>query len=304
MIQIHRYELESAATLNGRSSRRRFPGALIQVDGGYGCIHPWPELGDASLDQQLQALRTGLETPLTKRALICCQIDAQARREQRSLFENCIIPQSHATLVSFPTRAELDTLLADGFQAVKLKVNGADSQLVDHLRPLEGSEMKLRLDFNSTCDSATFLAFAQALPTRLKAQIDFVEDPVPFDSLTWNRLRAETGISFALDQEVMVTEPEAIDVQVWKPARSDRPAALHRLVVTSYMDHAVGQLYAAYEAARSGTTELCGLLTHPLFAPDPFFEQIHSQGPTLFAPSGTGMGFDDLLANLPWTPLH
>ncbi|MFR1411904.1 MAG: hypothetical protein ACLSUW_06140 [Akkermansia sp.] len=44
-------------------------GALIKTDeGGYGCIQPWPELGDATLQEELDALRKGRPLPLGVRA--------------------------------------------------------------------------------------------------------------------------------------------------------------------------------------------------------------------------------------------
>ena len=82
-----------------------------------------------------------------------------------------------------------------------------------------------------------------------------------------------------------------------------------RLTFTSYLDHAVGQLYAAWRAAEcapifGSQLGACGLLTHESFEPDPFFEQLGSEGARLVPPPGTGLGFDDLLETLPWKPLN
>ena len=78
--------------------------------------------------------------------------------------------------------------------------------------------------------------------------------------------------------------------------------------VTSYMDHAIGQMYAAYEAAvlkakYPDQVRECGLLTHTLFESDEFFEAIESKGPKLMAPGGSGLGFDDQLDRLSWKKL-
>ncbi|RYD25544.1 MAG: hypothetical protein EOP86_27180, partial [Verrucomicrobiaceae bacterium] len=76
------------------------------------------------------------------------------------------------------------------------------------------------------------------------------------------------------------------------------------VVFTSAMDHPVGQLFAAYEAARFGGPQLeAGLLTHRLFEADAFTEMLGSTGPVLRLPGGTGLGFDHLLESLPWLPL-
>jgi O-succinylbenzoate synthase len=80
------------------------------------------------------------------------------------------------------------------------------------------------------------------------------------------------------------------------------------VVLTSYMDHPLGQAFAAWEAARlalqfPGLVGICGLQTHHLFEPDGFVELLGPWSPQFQAPPGTGLGFDDLLAALPWTPL-
>ena len=70
------------------------------------------------------------------------------------------------------------------------------------------------------------------------------------------------------------------------------------------MDHAIGQLFAAYEAARyGGELEVCGLLTHHLFEADPFFELLTAEGAQLVPPGGPGLGYGDLLKSLPWMSL-
>ncbi|WP_395734421.1 hypothetical protein [Prosthecobacter sp.] len=53
-IYVHEYLLRSGVALNAVSMRRVFAGALICVDGGYGCVHPWPEFGDAPVEEQLR----------------------------------------------------------------------------------------------------------------------------------------------------------------------------------------------------------------------------------------------------------
>ena len=79
-IYVHEYLLRSGVALNAVSQRRVFAGALICVDGGYGCVHPWPEFGDAGIDEQLELLSCGITTPLTDAALRCAEKDGAARR--------------------------------------------------------------------------------------------------------------------------------------------------------------------------------------------------------------------------------
>ena len=75
------------------------------------------------------------------------------------------------------------------------------------------------------------------------------------------------------------------------------------------MDHAIGQSFAAWEAATAwrelgGRLDLCGLSTQHLFAEDPFFKKLHAYGGILEVDrNGTGLGFDDVLNDLPWRRL-
>ncbi|MFN4944323.1 MAG: hypothetical protein ACK5G9_11085, partial [Akkermansiaceae bacterium] len=78
-IWISPYRLRSAGFLNSISSRREFEGVLIKVGEGYGCIHPWPELGDPPLEKCLDDLKGRRVWPIVKRALRCAEYDNVAR---------------------------------------------------------------------------------------------------------------------------------------------------------------------------------------------------------------------------------
>jgi O-succinylbenzoate synthase len=121
-IYVHEYLLRSGVTLNAVSKRQEFAGALICVDGGYGCVHPWPEFGDAPVEEQLRLLRKGVTTPVTAMALRCAEIDGAARRAGVSLFEGLEIPRSHYSW-SFATDTEvqMERVLAEGWPAIKAK---------------------------------------------------------------------------------------------------------------------------------------------------------------------------------------
>ncbi|HSI62481.1 MAG TPA: hypothetical protein VLE43_05160, partial [Candidatus Saccharimonadia bacterium] len=82
-----------------------------------------------------------------------------------------------------------------------------------------------------------------------------------------------------------------------------------RVVMTSAMDHAIGQSFAAYESALAWRAlgdrlDLCGLSTEHLFAQDDFFARLKSNGGCLSVDrEGTGLGFDAVLKKLPWQAL-
>ena len=313
LIEFWRYQLRPLGALNSSFAGPLCEGALIRCNDGVGCLHPWPSLGDASIDKQLALLSRGVRTPLAQRALDCCAVDGAARREDHELFSRLSIPRSHATLAadeSWIALAErVNTLRAEGFDTVKMKASGdagREAGRVNAVAPVWSG--KIRLDFNNALNPGALREFAALLSPETATAIDFIEDPFPYDATAWRALQAETGLTFALDRGSEHHRAcRAFPVRIWKPACSSQPS-LHReerLVVTSNMDHAIGQVFAAYEAAKlAGAVDICGLVTHPLFEPDPFFEQLAIDGARLAVPGGPGLGFGATLEALPWKKLN
>lgn len=251
--------------------------------------------------------------PVVRRALRCVQYDAAARSHEDSLFEELEVPRSHATLVATDPVA-LDEAVAAGFEIVKLKCHGEARQEAAFLAAMaaEYPALRWRLDFNESATVAQMAAFLTNLPVAVRRALDFVEDPCPYATGEWLELRRLTGVCLAVDREA---GPQATGAKVLviKPA-VDEPlplaeaALLHhqRVILTSYMDHPLGQAFAAWEAGRlglqfPGLPGVCGLQTHHLFEPDAFAELLGPWSPAFRPPPGTGLGFDDLLESLPWT---
>jgi O-succinylbenzoate synthase len=277
-LWIHRYTLRPPRRLSAVARDGERHGALLRVDDGFADIHPWPELGDAPLDEQLALLQRGETTALTRASLELAHVDGVARRKGASLFHGLTIPESHWPGPDPPP----------GFDTIKTK------GLAEF-----PAGVRLRIDFNATLTADEFAAVAASLP---RERVDFVEDPCPYDAATWSALEERLGIPLAYDRAGDGV-PDAVAVLVHKPAVQavfpDHP----NVVVTSYMDHPVGQFGAAYIAATHRVNRRCGLFTHVLYAPDAFLERVESDGTRLLPPRGTGIGFDDLLEGLSWTSI-
>ncbi|MEO8616509.1 MAG: enolase C-terminal domain-like protein [Luteolibacter sp.] len=313
---IARYRLKTRGFLNSISNRREFEGALIEVDGGFGCIHPWPELGDPTLEKCLADLAGTRRWPIVRRALRCTEFDKAARVFDESLFEDMEVPESHATLAKGDV-AEIALAVEAGFNVVKLKCGrelAAEAKFLDDM-VTEYPALKWRLDFNESASPEQAAEFLLGLLEKTRIAIDFVEDPCPYSETTWSELRKKTRLKLALDREATPLGAAA-QVMVIKPA-VDEPFLLaeaavsyqQRVVLTSYMDHPFGQAFAAWEAARlglqfPGLVGICGLQTHHLFEPNDFTEALGPWSPKFKAPDGRGLGFDDQLDALPWTRLY
>lgn len=315
-VWIHHYRLRARrGPLNALARRSEYEGVLIRQGGGHACIHPWPELGDPTLATCLADLAGPRRRAIVRRALRCAEMDRVAREFEHSLFEEMEVPASHATL-SHPDAESILQAREAGFEHIKLKGGRDPQKEAAFLRTMatEHPSLRWRIDCNEAFEPDAAHAFLTALdPTTLRA-IDFIEDPCPYAEPTWARLHSMHRIPLAVDREASPLS-SAAQFMVIKPAM-DEPLLLaeaalshnQRVVVTSAMDHPVGQAFAAWEAARlalqmPGLVDVCGLQTHHLFESDPFMERLGPWSPEFHVPEGLGIGFDDVLETLPWKRL-
>ncbi len=331
MNRIHYYDytLRSRGSLNAVSQRSEFHGALIKVDDGIGCLHPWLEFGDAPVEEQLKLLREGGTSKVIERALQIAAVDGEARRRGVSLFAGLEIPPSHYSWDQHQApEPQMLRVIEEGWKAIK----GKGTQNIDEVlrwveersvgfSPQSAEPLRtkfrapfIRLDLNSCLTKEQFKRFMELMPPQLRRCIDFIEDPFPYDAGCWLNFQRSYDIRLALDKKLRGAT-EGFDVAVMKPGRRDWRRMINsvpnsaRIVMTSAMDHAIGQSFAAYEAAQAwrdlgSRMDLCGLCTEHLFAKDDFFEQISSHGGNLQVDrKGTGLGFDEVIAKLSWKQL-
>ena len=313
VLYYYFYELLPHAPLNAKSGHECRPGILLRsAEGGVACLQPWTELGDHSLRDEIQALRNGSPLPLGRRALDCIHADAQARKELRSLFSPEVsIPESHATLRAGIGEEELLSLHVRGFSTGKYKATRNLTKIAEDLARFSAilPEWRWRIDFNGILTPDEFLEVAPLLQGISGNKIDFFEDPTPFDEALWLSWQSK-GIPIAVDWLPSGYTPSSpLPLKVWKPASEVvNLSDASRWVVTSYMDHPIGQTWAAYEASMlqllNTSVDICGLATQDLYHPSAFSERLGPASPKFTPPCGTGLGFDDLLNTLPWKKLE
>lgn len=308
-IEIARYRLQAGGPLNRAGAGTAVEGVLLKAGGGFGCLQPWPEFGHAPLDEQLEVLRAGGRTPLPEQALACAAVDGAARRDGRSLFDGVKVPPSHATLNN--PEAQGEAAWQAGFRVWKAKCGAGEADAA----ALEGwverwPGVRWRLDFNEVPSESELREWWGSLSQQVRDGIDFLEDPVAFDPDVWRKLASNLGVELAVDRAAGVACSGDAAVLVVKPAWEDAAALARawqgRVVVTSAMDHPLGQAWAAWAAAQIAATrevELCGLRTEHLFETDPFADRLGSWGAEWKPPGGTGLGFDEILEEIDWEVL-
>ena len=319
-IYVHRYTLKSRLGLNSRSHALEHEGALLRVDkdgvSGYACLHPWEELGDLSLAELLKQLFEGRSSRQVNCALECADIDREARKAGVSLFENLKIPLSHATIVGGIEKVEQAVGL--GFDSVKLKMGKDVESNILFLKSIneEFPELRIRIDFNGVSNLGDLDIMLCKIGDEACSQLDFIEDPLPRSDNRWSTIRDKYGVSIAIDRGCYQATGE-FDVSVVKPAIdpiegicNSAKLSGRSVVVTSYMDHPIGQRYAAYTAAKLSSqyvglvNDRCGLVTHGLYRGEDFIERMGEVSPVLTIESNTsGLGFDDLLVKIDWEKL-
>lgn len=320
------YTLVPRQTLNVVSSGERRSGSLLKVqweDGlqGYADLHPWTELGDLPLKEQILQLSLGHYTAQVQQSICLARWDAELRHAGKSIFD-VGVPIKNNFLVSDVSQATQEVLLAAkvrGFETVKLKV-GKDPRIERQALDLMARlGLKVRLDFNGLGSLESFKKFMIEIPAEVRTAIEYIEDPFSFSKKAWMEARQYAPI--ALDNYYHQVQWEDLteapfDVLIVKPAKLDmvEVASLSKkwnlkVTVTNYMDHPVGTIHALGTAMelkkRLGDTILqAGCMTHHLYQTDAFFAEVQSDGPYLQKTSGTGVGFDHLLEALPWQPVN
>ena len=325
-FKYYPYELVPKGRLGNKAQSASRQGALLKVifsddKVGYSDCFPWPELGDHSLEEQLRNLKKGHLTELTEQSIVFARADAEARFKGESLFKELKVPKSHAlfTDLALLSSEELESLSNSGFTKIKVKVGShpeKESQKILSLEPhLKKLSIKLRLDFNSSLSMSKLEEFLVRLGPVVK-MIDFIEDPIPFNDRAWKELQQKWNIRIALDRMQGIPLEEikkgSFALLIIKPANQNWKKLVQLakemqlpVVVTSYLDHPIGQLYSAWVASqilmnKEVEIEDCGLLSHFAYNVNQFSVLLKDENGCLIPPYETGIGFTKLLSEITW----
>jgi o-succinylbenzoate synthase len=301
-------------------------GALLKVEWsddkiGYADIHPWPEFGDADIEEQLSQLRQMKLTPLAEQAIWLASIDAKARQDKKNIYDNQNLLRNNGLLLRInPSTVELfDPLVKQGFTVVKVKVGYELQDEIDMMnRASLTHNVKIRMDFNSRLSWSSFEKYVNGLTPAAKRQIEYFEDPFPYNAELWKEARQIMPL--AIDWELSKipldqVEPVEADILVIKPTHDDVYARVEqcqkwnkKMTVTSHMGHPLGVMQCAYVAqdlAKKYPKMMLdpGCLTFDIFEPTEFSSLLNVQGPFIKKVGGWGIGFDFILKSQKWNLL-
>lgn len=318
-VETFNYQERWPSPINalGEIERR---GCLLRVrfdDGGIGFadFHPFPQ---KHLANQLEP---DLQSPQGQWSLKMARFDAEARSQGRSCFdqgESQFVPNSHLLINA---NRSLDDQIAPSAKGVarvvkiKIGLNLESEQrwLKSNRDEIKQQGWRLRLDANSKLSQGEWIKWQNFLEPFL-GQIDFIEDPIPWDLLSWR----DSSLPLALDLEAdrVLAEDYSqlnfLEAIVVKPALGELAILNHfsgRKVFTHLMDHPLGQRAALAWVTHLGRahlideSEVHGLnaFTYPslnaAWAESPWLETSGSR-------RSTGFGFDELLDQLPWREIR
>ena len=102
IVKFHKYSLSFVNPPNAKTPSSTIKGALIMINGGYGCIQPWPTLGDKNLEYHLDSILSDTPSEIAQAAIKCCMIDSEARKKKFNLMIRLsAFPSVVLTVVSF-----------------------------------------------------------------------------------------------------------------------------------------------------------------------------------------------------------
>lgn len=276
---------------------------------GYADCRPWPLFGDGNIQSQINTLKQRRLNPLLKRSLFFAHIDGVAREEKKSLWNKNIRLRSHYTVLDIQQlKSEflLENVRAQGFRTLKLKVGfNIEQEVPICLRLAEKNWFRIRLDFNGRSTSKNFL---QRMGALFLSQVEFIEDPEPYEEQRWRAIETSYSVKLAVDQSAARDQKVSKQrIKIIKPARENNLARMQD-VITNSLDHPVGQAFAALQAQKSveklnRQSKDFGLQSAHLFPKNAYFSEMSTKDAFFRPISGSGIGFDDLLKRESWIPL-
>lgn len=228
-------------------------------------------------------------------------LDAQARSQSKNLFFGYPLIENHYLITDLFSFSK-DFLHDIPFKIVKVKIKSfKESEKLRTLIQTSSKKLKWRLDFNYHFSFSQWKIWEKE-NLFLAPFIDFIEDPFP------DFFSVKSPFSFALDWG----KSHYCPIRVMKPTRHPprfvyqqlAGGNFQRVIFTHTLGHPLEArlswiLASDFYKVHPQKREICGL-DYPL----DFFEKndfsCFDKSSDFYSPSGTGLGFDEVLKNRKW----
>jgi hypothetical protein len=265
----------------------RFVDESIAGGESFSLYHPIETLGDLPIREFLNSDE--------KRQLLTDKIlnlSLNANENISGLVESYYLSSSWNHLLK-----NKDKIFKDGFKLVKLKA--ANLKEID-FRILDELPFDYIFDFNGREKLESFKSLDKASKFFLKERTKYIEDPYQLNLKTNEKMDfklASDFINYKDQSDYFIVKPTGFN---HNPFVESKQNTLNKsLVVTSYLDHPVGQLLAAKWAVHNKIFNACGLWTHVVFESNAYSELFKTTGKIDL---GLKDEFISLLKNEEWRP--
>ncbi len=259
-------------------------GVLLKFeDETYSLYHPIESLGDVPLSEFMKSL--------SKRNTLLDKVKeaSVSLKDFKTILDKKVkCYYSAPSLKTF--LANKESILNDGFDTVKFKVSSV-IEVEGMIEALASLPSKYIFDFNGRGLKENFLACSDEVKTFFKENVLYTEDPAKeMESLPYVKIAADFE-DYGGVESFNIIKPTAFDHE-----QSENPEA--DTVVTSYLDHPLGQIMAARKALDIGVKTDSGLLSHTYYEENKYSGKLVVKGP--FLELRSALGVFELLKEEPW----
>lgn len=329
MLKIEQspYNLMPLAIAGGMSKIEVRSGAILKVtwpngNSGYSDIMPRKELGDQDLQVHFENFKKGHLSDLMEQAIFLAKNDSAFRSLKKNAFDGTKKVKNNYFISNILglDSTSLDGIKSQNFSSLLIDLGrDLEAESVAVRRLLRQSNLSVRLDFNAKADWSSFERFMTNIEPGLRARIEFIEDPIPYDPDSWKEaarlgpLGIESQLKFVDWSKPTKIPP--IKVISIRPSRIDIEEAIHnaqsinaKMLITSSLEHPVSVAHATLVASDLMTRFPNQVLDHDclyqnFFAPHLLSGSLMTMGPYIVTSKGTGIGFDRNFAALKWSAL-
>lgn len=251
----------------------------------YSLYHPIETLGDKSLSEFLTTFN--LEAPLIQRI----RERAINSQKMKSLPQQALDCYYSSPSVSFLLE-RINEVQKEGFKTAKIKVKNF-LEIEKSMETLRESGLKFIFDFNGQASIKNFEDLSAKMKYFFESCLLYLEDP--FESFYDSSYKVAVDFKDYSGRE---------DFQVLKPTAFCHPLNFKNRetsIVTSYLDHPLGQLLATYWACERQVESLAGLYSHTYFKENAYSEILNQRKASISLDAFNA--FEDLLKKEKWWPL-